>query len=336
MPTKKNQRFRVAVTDFLTAGELDWERQVLGDIAEVEALGASDERELVDRIEEADAIIVFHSIRLTSHTISRLGRCKVIVRCGVGVDNIDLEAARARGIPVANVPDYGTEEVADSAIGMTLAMTRGISRLNSCLRARRGLWTPTVAAPLHRLRGQVFGIVGLGRIGSATALRAKALGMEVAFYDPYREDGYDKALGVRRAETLDELARQSYVVSMHCPLTDETHHMINRKLLAQLRAGSYLVNTARGNVVDTVAVLEAIESGQLAGAAIDVLAQEPPADDDPLVVAWRDPAHPAHDRVLITPHIAFYCEQGFEDMRRKAAGTCRRALVGEPIRNVVN
>ncbi|MBM4093969.1 MAG: C-terminal binding protein, partial [Planctomycetes bacterium] len=120
------------------------------------------------------------------------------------------------------------------------------------------------------------------------------------------------------------------------PLTDETRHMIDAAALAKMRNGAYLVNTARGGVVDTRAIPEAIESGQLAGAAIDVLETEPPRDDDPLLVAWRDPHHPAHHRLIITPHAAFYCEHGMMDIRRKTAEACRRALAGEPIRNVVN
>ena len=143
------------------------------------------------------------------------------------------------------MPDYGTEEVADSAIGLMMALTRGISRMNSLLRAGIGPWMYTQVVPLHRLRGRVFGIVGLGRIGTAAALRAKALGMDVVFYDPYKPSGYEKSLGVRRVEDVDELFAQSHVLSLHCPLTDETHHLVNRRTMAMLPAGAYLINTAR-------------------------------------------------------------------------------------------
>jgi D-3-phosphoglycerate dehydrogenase/C-terminal binding protein len=330
-----SSRFQVIVTDFLN-NVLDPEREVLDEVADVTALEATSEQQLVGQVEAADAIILYHVVGLSRTTIGRLQKCRLIVRGGVGVDNVDLAFARERGIPVANVPDYGSEEVADSALAMTLAMTRGVHFLNSRLRARQGIWSPAQAAPLSRLRGSVFGVVGLGRIGSAAALRAKALGMDVVFYDPYKPDGYDKALGIRRMESLDELLVASLVVSMHCPLTDETRHMIDAAALAKMQNGAYLVNTARGGVVDTRAIPEAIESGQLAGAAIDVLETEPPRDDDPLLVAWRDPHHPAHHRLIITPHAAFYCEHGMMDIRRKTAEACRRALTGEPIRNVVN
>jgi C-terminal binding protein len=217
-----------------------------------------------------------------------------------------------------------------------LALTRGIAPLNSMLQQGGRLWSPEHVYPLQRLRGQVFGIVGLGRIGTAAAIRAKALGMQVKFYDPYRDDGYDKAVGIQRVETLQELVESSYVLSLHCPLTAETHHLVTAETIERMPARSFLVNTARGAVVDTSAIPPAIVSGHLAGAGIDVLADEPPAEDDPLIVAWRDPQHPAHHRVLVNPHAAFYSQQGLEDMREKAAQAVRRALVGEPLRNVVN
>jgi D-3-phosphoglycerate dehydrogenase/C-terminal binding protein len=160
--------------------------------------------------------------------------------------------------------------------------------------------------------------------------------MDVAFYDPYKPDGYDKSLGIRRVESLEELLSQAFVLSLHCPLTEETRGLIDAAALALMPRGSYLINTARGEVVDTAAVPGAIASGQLAGAGIDVLPEEPPRADDPLIAAWRDPRHPAHHRVLITPHTAFYSEQGLEDMRIKGAEGIRRALLSQPLRNVVN
>jgi len=326
---------QVIITDFIR-DNLGPERGVLGELADVVALGAHHEDELVGRVEAAEAIILYHELSLSAKTIERLARCKLIVRGGAGVDNVDLQFARRRGIPVANVPDYGSEEVADTAIGLTLALARGTHLYNSRLRGRVGGWSYLPAVPLRRLRGRVFGVVGLGRIGTAAAIRAKALGMDVVFYDPYKPDGYDKALGVRRAETLDELLAASLVVSLHCPLTDETRRMIDAAAIAKMPRGAYLVNTARGAVVDTTAVPEAIASGQLAGAGLDVLPEEPPADDDPLLVAWRDPSHPAHHRLIVNPHAAFYSEEGFFDLRSKAAEACRRAIAGLPLRNVVN
>lgn len=328
-------RFRAIVSDF-QHGSPEVEQEILGDVASVESLDVTAEEQMWGRADDADAIMVYHTIKITRATIERLTRCKLIVRCGVGYDNVDYQFARSRGIPVANVPDYGTEEVADSAIGLTLSLTRGIAYQNTLLRGPAVPWHYDHVRPLHRLRGRTFAILGLGRIGSAAAVRAKALGMDVAFFDPYKSDGYDKALGVRRVETLAELLSQAFVLSCHCPLSPETHHIINSAAIEQMPRGSFLINTSRGGVVDVAAIPDAIASGRLAGAGIDVLPQEPPADDHPLLVAWRDPKHPAHYRVILNAHNAFYSEEGLRDMRVKGAEACRRALLGQPLRNVVN
>jgi len=330
-----NDRYQVVVTDFIS-DELEPERGILGDVADVEALDAFAEDELAGRIEEADAIVVYHNLSVCRKTIQRLERCRLIVRCGVGIDNVDHAFARERGIPVANVPDYGSEEVADSAIGLALALARGIHVLNSRLQAEIGPWSYLQVVPLTRLRGRVFAIVGLGRIGTAVALRAKSLGMDVAFYDPYKPSGYDRSLGIRRVDQLDELVSQATILSLHCPLTDETRHMIDAAAIAKMPTGSYLVNTARGAVLDSSAIPDAIASGRLAGAGIDVLPHEPPDKDDPLIAAWRDPGHPAHHRVIINPHSAFYTEQGLMDLRTKSSYACLQAILGRPIPNVVN
>ncbi|MEN9576174.1 MAG: hypothetical protein RL514_4029 [Verrucomicrobiota bacterium] len=276
------------------------------------------------------------ALPVTEATLARLRRCKVIIRCGAGFDNVDGAAARARGIPLCNVPDYGSEEVADSALGMALTLMRGIHFLNSRLRRGHGAWTYEQFKPVHRLRERVFGIMGVGRIGTAAALRAKAFGFDVVFHDPYAPDGRDKALGVRRVESLGELLAQSDVVSLHCPLTPETHHLMNGETLAQMRPGAFLVNTARGALVEPLAVLEALARGHLGGAGLDVLAQEPPSEDHPLLIAWRDPNHPAHDRLILNPHAAFYCEEGLNDMRVKGSENVRRVLLGGVPRTVVN
>jgi C-terminal binding protein len=326
---------KVVITDFISE-PLDVERRIFSELADVSALGAAHEDELAGRVEDADVIVLYHLLKITRKTIERLRNCRLIIRGGVGFDNVDREAARERGIDVANVPDYGTEDVADSAIAMTMTLARGVHLLNSRLRRGEGDWHYSQAAPVWRLRGRVFGVVGLGRIGTAAALRAKALGMDVVFYDPHLPQGRDKALGIRCADTLEELLGQAHVLSMHCPLTPETHHLIDRHTIAHLPPGALLINTARGGVVDALAVLHAIEHGHLAGAGMDVLEMEPPAADDPLIRAWRDPAHPAHDRLILNPHAAFYSEEGLTEMRVKSSNNARRVLLGEKPWNVVN
>ena len=326
---------KVVVTDYLN-DDFAIERKVLDGLASIEAPFARSEAELVGKVEDADALMVYHEMILTRATLSRLKRCKLIVRGGVGHDNIDGIAAREFGIDVANIPDYGTEEVADSAIGMMLALARGINQYNSFHRRQNATWNQECAKPLNRLRGRTLGVVGLGRIGTAAALRGKAFGMRVLFYDPYKPAGTDKALGIERAESLGELLDRSYVVSLHCSLNEDTHRMIDKGALERLARGAFLINTARGAVVDTALLPWAIESGRLAGAAIDVLEEEPPSADNPLLVAWRDPNHPAHDRLIVNTHSAFYSEEGLEEIRRKGAENCKRAILGEKPINVVN
>ena len=326
---------KVIITDFIQE-PLSYEREILGDIADVQALDARREHELVGRIEDADVIVLYHLLSIGRETLGRLQKCRFIVRGGVGFDNVDRVAARELGIDVANVPDYGTEDVADTAIAMMMSLTRGVHFLNSRLRRASGPWHYSQVVPVWRLRGRVFGVIGIGRIGSAAALRAKALGMDVVYYDPYVPQGWDKALGVRSVDSLDELLREAHVVSVHCPLNEETRFLINARILSQMKPGTFLINTARGGVVDPHALLEAITNGHLAGAGLDVLPLEPPDENDPLLLAWRDPAHPAHDRLILNPHAAFYTEEGLADMRIKSSRNVRRVLLGEKPWNVVN
>lgn len=326
---------RVVVTDLIPE-PLECERRVLNGHAEVVALNIRNQVDLKDQLDDADAVMIYHYLRLSREQIERLHQCRVIVRPGVGYDNIDIAAARERGIPVCNVPDYGTEEVADSALGMALTLARGTHFLNSRLRRGIGAWNVDQAAPIERLRGRVFGIIGCGRIGGAAALRAKAFGFDVVIYDPLLRDGIEKTLGVRRVDSLETLLRQSHILSLHCPLTPQTRGMIGAAQIALLPAGAILVNTARGGIVDTTAVVAALANGHLAAAGIDVLEQEPPPEDSPVLRAWRDPNHPAHDRLLLNPHTAYYCEQGSEEFRIKGSLEVLRALQGQPLRNQVN
>jgi len=317
-----NTRPLVVVTDHLA--EIGVERDILDTAAEVRLVQTDDERDVARVAAEADALLVFHTIKLGERTIAALGRCRGIVRAGVGYDNIDLHAAGQRGIVVCNVPDYGTEEVADHALMLFLALARRLVPSHLALRA--GKWDLATAFGAPRLRGRTLGIVGCGRIGTAMALRAKALGMHVVFYDPYKPDGIDKALGIERVYRLDDLLPRAEFLSLHCPLTRETHHLLNAATLAQLPAGAYVINTARGPCVDVPALCDALDAGHIGHAALDVVEREP-LDDERLR---------AHPRVLLTPHTAFYSVEGFREMRSKGAEEARRLVLGEPVRNPVN
>jgi phosphoglycerate dehydrogenase-like enzyme len=313
----------VVVADFLE--EAGVEAPILQDVARLVLARARHESDLLPHLDRADALLLFHDVPMvTEATFSRAPRCKAVVRAGVGYNNIDLDAARRHKVMVCNVPDYGTEEVADHAILFLLAVARRLIPCHSAI--RNGDWHYQTAVGAPRLRGKTLGIVGCGRIGSATALRAKALGLDVVFFDPYVEEGRDKALGVRRVYDLGELLHQSHFVSLHCYLDKGSYHLIHAETLAKMRPGSYLINTARGPVVDQKALVEALDRGHLAGAALDVVEREP-LDDD------RVRYHP---RIILTPHSAFYSVEGFVELRAKAAEEVRRVLLGEPPRNRVD
>jgi phosphoglycerate dehydrogenase-like enzyme len=312
----------VVVTD--AVAEPGAETRVLDGVADLKLLQTDDESVVAEGAADADVLLVFHTIKIGERTISRLGRCKGIVRCGVGYDNVDIHAAGARGIVVCNVPDYGAEEVADHALLLLLAVARRLLPAHQAL--RDGTWDTTLVFGAPRLRGQTLGLVGCGRIGTAMALRARALGMRVVVYDPYRPDGLDKALGVERVYALEELLPQAQFLSLHCPLTRETRHILNARTLALLPQGAYVVNTARGPCVDLPALAEALDGGHVAAAGLDVFEREP-LDDE------RIRRHP---RVVLTPHAAFYSAEGWIEMRTKGALEGRRLLLGEAVRNPVN
>jgi C-terminal binding protein len=312
----------VVITDYLS--EAGPEAQALEDVADLRLLQTHDELDVQRRGSDADVLLVFHDIKLTERSIGRLERCKGIIRCGVGFDNVDVQAAGSRGIVVCNVPDYGTEEVADHALLLLLAIARRLTAAHESVRA--GTWDSTIIQGAPRLRGQTLGIIGCGRIGTALALRARALGMRVVFHDPFRPDGYEKGLGIERCHRLPELLRQAQFLSLHCPLTTETRHILNHESLALLPRGSYVINTARGPCIDLQALLAALDSGQVARAALDVVEREP-LDDE------RIRKHP---HILLTPHAAFYSVEAFVEMRAKGALEARRILLGESVRNPVN
>ena len=253
----------VVVADFLEDAAI--ESAVLDGVARLVLAQAHTEKELIPHLRGADALLLFHDITLIGEaTFANAPNCRGVVRAGVGYNNVDLAAAWRHGVIVCNVPDYGTEEVADHAIMLLLAVARRL--ITSHLEIRNGSWHYHTALGSPRLRGKTLGLVGCGRIGIATALRAKAFGMNVVFCDPYAPQGTDKAIGIERVYDLSELLAKSDFVSLHCYLDDSTHHLINAETIAQMRPGAMLINTARGPVIDQEALLAALDSGRLAGA----------------------------------------------------------------------
>lgn len=285
-----------------------------------------------------DAMVVWHELKVDRTVLAKLDRCRIVVRAGVGFDHIDLAGAAELGIPVCNTPDYGTSEVADHAIGLMLALRRGIVSYHQHMVASpQAGWDYKLAPLVRRIRGTTFGIVGLGRIGTAAALRAKGFGFRVVAYDPYVSRGTEIGVGVERVESLEALLQQSDVVSVHAPLTDETRKMFNTHTFKQMKREAILINTARGAIIDTDALIAALRDGVIAGAGIDVLPTEPPKPDDELMRAYAGRSEPLiGDRLIVTPHAAWSSPESVADARRLAVETAMLYLREGKIRNLVN
>ena len=285
----------------------------------------------------AEGLIVYIEIPIDADLISKLDKCRIITRAGVGFDHIDLDAAARRGIPVCNVPDYGTTEVADHAIALMLGLARGLVSYHQRLIANPVAgWTWSGVPLVRRLRRTRFGVVGLGRIGTAAARRAQGLDMDVSFYDPHVPDGADLGLGFHREPSLEALLAGADVVSLHCPLNAETAGMLNADAFAAMKPGALLINTARGGLIDIPALETALREGRIDGAGIDVLPDEPPDPESPLLQAFKRREPWIDGRLLLTPHAAWYSPDGHADMRRKSAQTVADFLERGVLRNVVN
>jgi C-terminal binding protein len=285
---------------------------------------------------EADGLMILR-YKVTAADMQRFPRLKAICRMGVGYDNLDRAAAADRGIMILNVPDYGTTEVADHAIALALALRRGLLLHHETQRANPPATWRYIDDPLVRRSSvQTFGIVGMGRIATAVALRAKAFGFRVVFFDPYQPNGVELGLGVERAGTLEDLLRQTDTLSVHTPLTRETRLLLGLKELSLLPRGAVVVNTARGPIIDIDALATLLKSGHLAGVGLDVVPVEPPVEPVPeLLRAYRDREGWTLGRLIITPHSAFYSPQAWDDIRTKSAETMRAALVGPRPQNVI-
>jgi lactate dehydrogenase-like 2-hydroxyacid dehydrogenase len=319
------------------AADLDIERAATA--ADVEFLNPRQKRFDAIPLEDwgrCDAVVTAR-MPIDSGVIPHLKRTRIVVRHGVGFDVVDLEACGAAGIAVCNVPDYGTTEVADSAIAMMLAFARGTAALDAALRADlQGSWTHVHNVTARRLRGARFGVIGLGRIGTAAALRARAFGMDIAFYDPYLPNGTELALGFSRARTLHDLLGACDVISIHSPLTRDTRALIDASAVGAMKQGAWVINTARGPICDTAALLQGLRSGKLGAVGLDVLPKEPGSLEDPLVAAWAANEPWIRGRMLLNPHAGFYSPDSFDDLRRKAAETAYFYLRDGKLDNCVN
>lgn len=315
---------KVVITDYWYES-LANEQRILSALPDVklEAYHCKEEETLCRLVADADAVIVQFA-PITARIIASMKHCKLIVRYAIGVDNIDLEAAAAKGIYVANVPDYSIDEVSDHAIALIFALTKKLFPLAASVRA--GKWDYTVSKPLYRLRGKTLGLISFGRIAQMVARKMAAFGVKVLCYDPYISPQYVESCNVRAVD-LETLLESSDFLSVHCPLTKQTHHLLNAAAFERMKPSAILINTARGGVIDTEALVEALKSSRLAGAGLDVVEQEPIQADNPLLQL---------ENVILTPHNAWYSEEAIVDLQCKVAQEVVRVLSGKKPLHPVN
>jgi D-3-phosphoglycerate dehydrogenase / 2-oxoglutarate reductase len=321
-------KHKVAVTDF-GAVEIDVEKAILEPLG-CEVVGplrgadAKDEQKLSDLVKDADFVITQFS-PVTAAVIGAMQKSKIIVRYGIGVDNVDLKAAAAKNIPVCNVPDYCINEVADSALAMILDLVRKVSAHAALI--KKGKWA--LATPMEELfvlKEMTVGVVGFGRIGREVANRLKAFHCKIVVFDPVVDAATVKAAGCTPV-SLDELLRSSTLVTLHCPSNEHTKYMINAQSLGKMKKGAMLVNTSRGTLVKTDDLIAALQSGQISSAALDVTDPEPINMDNPLVKM---------DNVIINPHLASASPGAVTNLRTCVANTVAMAVRGEKLPNIVN
>ena len=313
---------QVAVSDSVFPN-LNPAREVLSRIGADLQMAPENTPEAIMRVASgADALLVTYA-KITGDMIEQMTRCRIISRFGIGVDNVDLAAATKKGIAVTKVPDYCIDEVSDHAVALLLAVARKIPLANSEVHA--GKWHMPSVVPIHRLRGSVLGLVGFGRIPQLVAPKAQSFGLRVIAFDPYVPADVFTRAGVERVELADLLKTSDYV-SIHSPLLPETRGMFNAEAFRQMKPTAYLINTARGPIVDEAALAEALDEGRLAGAALDVMTQEPPVGS-PLI---------GRPNVVITPHTSFYSEESLVELQVKAAEEVVAVLSGRAPRNPVN
>jgi lactate dehydrogenase-like 2-hydroxyacid dehydrogenase len=326
-------KYNVYITDYPEMF-FDVAGHELEKVANIELLNVTNELELFPKIVNADAIIV-DKVKMSENTVSKLKKCKIIVRLGVGFDNVDLIATGNKGIRVCNIPDFGTDEVADHTWALILSVMRKISMYNEEVMKNNNGWNPMLGKPIYRLAGKTIGILGLGRIGMATAIRAKSFGLHVLFYDPYISKEQKKVFDFRRVE-LEELLKKSDIITFHIPLTEETRGFADDDFFKKIKKGVFIFNAARGGIIKLEALYNAMKNNIVAGAGLDVLEIEPPDEKQPLIRAWRAGEPGIKNRLIITPHVAFYSEEATKEMRQKAASEILRVFEEKEPKSCVN
>lgn len=324
------KRIKVAVTDYIE-GNLDWEA---GELAKTGIdfscfqLKFRPESEVVEKIRDADVVVV-NMVKMDASTLAQLPKCRLLIRHGIGYDNVDVEACSKLGIRFAYQPDYCKEDVAEHAIALIFACARKIPQSRKVLEesSRRGQWDFSGIFPIPRLDGKTLGIVGAGRIGSRVYRKLRGFGFKILVCDPYLREDRKAELPDATFTDKETLFRQSDFITLHTPLGLETRHLVNAEALAWMKPSAYLVNTSRASMVDTDALVAALRNGTIAGAAIDVFEQEPPPPDHPLF---------ALGNAILTPHLAWASEEAEWEIRRNILADIFAFAEGKPPRCPVN
>lgn len=315
---------KVFVTDLWFPLFDEMERRVKALGGELVFASAEDDDTLIR--EGSDALCVFNSAaKLRPAFIHSLKNCRTIVRTGIGIDTIDLPSANEMGIRIANVPDYCQSEVADHAITLALAVMRKIPRMNRETRA--GVWKNDDFGYVPRMSESTVGLLGFGSIARDVARRFQGFGISIVAYDPYLPDSAFQAMGVKRAATLEDVYHTANIISLHMPLTDETYHLIDEKAIAEMKQDVFLVNTARGKLIDQDALCAGLASGKIAGAGLDVIEVEPVTTDNPLF---------QFENVIITPHAGYYSSVSMPELCEKLMDEVERTLRGDENRMIAN
>jgi D-3-phosphoglycerate dehydrogenase / 2-oxoglutarate reductase len=314
------QKLRVVITDHGFPNVAIEQRIIEAAGCELSTFQCKTEQQVIEAAKNSEAVLVQFA-PITRAVIEQLTHCKIIVRYGVGTDNIDIDAARAHSIIVSNVPNYCVDEVADHSFALALALTRQILAIDG--RLKRNVWSSTPPQPMPASRQMTFVTIGFGRIARALLERARACKFNVATCDPYLATNVDLPTGMRNL-SMDEALVAADILSLHVPLTEATHHLMNAGTLAALKPTSFLINTARGGLVDGIALAEALNGGRLAGAGLDVFEQEPLPADHPLRKC---------SNILLTSHIAWYSEISGSELQKRAAEEAVRALSDRPLQS---
>ena len=324
-------RFLVGITDYAPAPAREEQRAFAS--ADFEFLAELSAARRGEVLRKCDALLVWHE-QIDSAYLQQAERCRIVVRYGVGFDNISAHAIREKNVPFCNTPDYGVDEVADTTCAMILALQRKLMQYDGLARRCPANWQSNTLAPLSRAHELYLGIVGVGRIGAAVMQRMRPFGYRLAGFDPYLPSGHEKALGYERCASLKELLALSDIVSVHCPDNEETHGLVDRTFLDGMKPGAILVNTARGGLFqDLDLILKYLKDKRLSGFGSDVLPHEPPSQGSALIAAWIANHADLAGRIIITPHTAFFSDQAWKEMRFKAAETAALYLERGIIRN---